>query len=164
MGGYWSKLVPRAAFGGAFGWPKRPSRMGTKIKGLLKGIKQLSQIFVYREPEMEIGYPTDVRHVVHVDLDDSSVTPPSWMKEFKTVPEFSSTSLANFGQRDVVSWASGDFQTPEELVQRGPDELVGSPARETPQKTSRRRRSKGSSGSRSSKPPKPKPSNTDKQM
>ncbi|KAF3784608.1 CRIB domain-containing protein [Nymphaea thermarum] len=166
MGGCWSKFIPfrgdvlsfpRVA---AFGWLKRPLRMGTKIKGFLKGIKYISQIFVYKEHEMEIGYPTDVTHVVHVDLDDPSVTPPSWMKEFKTAPEFSSTSLANFGQRDMVSWASSDFQTPEELLQQGPDIPVGSP----PRKTSRRKRSKDSSATRSSKPPKQKPSNADKQM
>ncbi|KAG7025246.1 CRIB domain-containing protein RIC7, partial [Cucurbita argyrosperma subsp. argyrosperma] len=37
------------------------------------------------------GYPTDVRHVAHIGWDGPSVTPPSWMNEFKKAPSFSST-------------------------------------------------------------------------
>ncbi|KAH1055718.1 hypothetical protein J1N35_033783 [Gossypium stocksii] len=33
---------------------------------------------------MEIGNPTDVKHVAHIGLDSSSDTAPSWMNEFKT--------------------------------------------------------------------------------
>ncbi|KAG8490558.1 hypothetical protein CXB51_013670 [Gossypium anomalum] len=33
---------------------------------------------------MEIGNPTDVKHVAHIGLDSSSGTAPSWMNEFKT--------------------------------------------------------------------------------
>ncbi|KAK2658297.1 hypothetical protein Ddye_004830 [Dipteronia dyeriana] len=47
---------------------------------LFKGFKIISQIFVYKEEmedmdkEMEIGFPTDVKHVTHIGLDGSSPT------------------------------------------------------------------------------------------
>ncbi|XP_058072632.1 CRIB domain-containing protein RIC10 isoform X2 [Magnolia sinica] len=90
--------------------------MATKMKGIFKGIKYISQIFVYKEHEMEIGYPTDVRHVSHIGWDGTSVNAPSWMNEFKTASDFSSTQLSHFGHsRDpscvgVASWSSQDFQ------------------------------------------------------
>ncbi|RWR88375.1 CRIB domain-containing protein RIC10-like protein isoform X2 [Cinnamomum micranthum f. kanehirae] len=91
--------------------------MATKIKGIFKGIKYISQIFVYKEHhEMEIGYPTDVRHVAHIGWDGSgtSVNAPSWMSEIRSASDFSSTELSNLGQdpnsRAVASWSSQDFQ------------------------------------------------------
>ncbi|MED6174571.1 hypothetical protein PIB30_070278 [Stylosanthes scabra] len=51
------------------------------IQRLIKGIKTLSQLFFYKddimeeeEGEMEIGYPTDVKHVTHIGLDGSTAT------------------------------------------------------------------------------------------
>lgn len=32
-----------------------------------------------RELEMEIGYPTDVKHVSHIGWDDQSGNAPSWV-------------------------------------------------------------------------------------
>ncbi|KAM0941883.1 putative CRIB domain-containing protein RIC1 [Dioscorea sansibarensis] len=91
--------------------------MGTKMKGLLKGLRYISQIFgTYKlttstpfvlhlcytgffsthlingspesedeEPEMQIGYPTDVKHVAHIGWDGPSVSSnPSWMNEFRS--------------------------------------------------------------------------------
>ncbi|WRX27145.1 CRIB domain - like 8 [Theobroma cacao] len=82
--------------------------MATKIKGIYKGFKFISQIFgealsVYffaysvfvKEREMEIGYPTDVKHVAHIGWDGPSGTAPSWMNEFKTGPDFTATSIGN---------------------------------------------------------------------
>ncbi|RDX61221.1 CRIB domain-containing protein RIC7, partial [Mucuna pruriens] len=67
--------------------------MGAKIKGIYKGFKYISQIFVgdvvVKEREMEIGNPTDVKHVAHIGLDGPYGTRPSWMNEFKTAPDFS---------------------------------------------------------------------------
>ncbi|KAJ0983178.1 hypothetical protein J5N97_011484 [Dioscorea zingiberensis] len=78
-----------------------------KIKGFFKGIKCISQIFVVKEHEMEIGFPTDVRHVAHVGWDNSSVNAPTWMNEFKTSSDFSSTTVGNFaGMSRETSWAS----------------------------------------------------------
>ncbi|XP_062220921.1 CRIB domain-containing protein RIC7-like [Phragmites australis] len=35
---------------------------------------------------MQIGNPTDVKHVAHIGWDNASVTAPSWMNEFKATP------------------------------------------------------------------------------
>ncbi|RRT32036.1 hypothetical protein BHE74_00052726 [Ensete ventricosum] len=54
--------------------------MAAKVKGFFKGFKHMSQIFVDKEPEMEIGYPTDVKHVAHIGWDNGSGYSPSWVK------------------------------------------------------------------------------------
>ncbi|XP_058093322.1 CRIB domain-containing protein RIC4-like [Magnolia sinica] len=47
---------------------------------LIKGFKSFSQLFVYKEEEedvkmdMEIGFPTDVKHVTHIGWDGSTTT------------------------------------------------------------------------------------------
>ncbi|KAL1816783.1 hypothetical protein DCAR_0521174 [Daucus carota subsp. sativus] len=59
--------------------------MGTRMKGLLKGLRYISNIFEEeKEHEMQIGMPTDVKHVAHIGWDGpSSNESPSWMKEYK---------------------------------------------------------------------------------
>ncbi|KOM36146.1 hypothetical protein LR48_Vigan02g229600 [Vigna angularis] len=71
---------------------------------------------VVKEREMEIGYPTDVKHVAHIGWDGPSGTGPSWMNDFKTAPDFS-TSLGNLGELSdpnamgaTTSWSSQDFE------------------------------------------------------
>lgn len=75
-----------------FVWPRGihrayNRRMGTKMKGLLKGLRYISQIFdEEKEKEIQIGFPTDVKHVAHIGWDGPSSAvdnSPSWMKEFK---------------------------------------------------------------------------------
>ncbi|KAF5729022.1 ROP-interactive CRIB motif-containing protein 10 [Tripterygium wilfordii] len=85
--------------------------MGTKIKGICKGFKFISQIFVVKDREMEIGYPTDVKHVAHIGWDDPSGSAPSWMNDFKSAPDFS-TSIGNQKESNpaaISSWSSQDF-------------------------------------------------------
>ncbi|XP_073302107.1 CRIB domain-containing protein RIC10-like [Primulina huaijiensis] len=83
--------------------------MGTRIKGIYKGFKHtLSQIFVVKEREMEIGYPTDVKHLAHIGWDGSSGNAPTWMSEFRTVPDFTATSIGNSGSA-LSPWSSVDF-------------------------------------------------------
>ena len=80
--------------------------MSSKLKGIYKSFKYVTQIFgnfffssfnffliklslnskVYtiaamKDREMEIGYPTDVKHVSHIGLDNSSPSgpAPSWV-------------------------------------------------------------------------------------
>ncbi|TXG47090.1 hypothetical protein EZV62_026384 [Acer yangbiense] len=65
-----------------------------KMKGIYKSFKYISQIFVVKEREMDIGYPTDVKHVAHIGWDGQSGSAPSWMNEFKAAPDFS-TSIGN---------------------------------------------------------------------
>ncbi|XP_039020126.1 CRIB domain-containing protein RIC10-like [Hibiscus syriacus] len=57
--------------------------MSCKIKGIYKGFKSISHIFAAKEREMEIGNPTDVKHVAHFGCDHPSTIAPSWMDEFK---------------------------------------------------------------------------------
>ncbi|KAK7277493.1 hypothetical protein RJT34_22506 [Clitoria ternatea] len=88
---------------------------GSKVKGLLKGFRYISQIFESeKEQEIQIGYPTDVKHVAHIGWDGPSVNSPSWMNEFKTSPGFASAPLnltgdiQNKGQDNGVKWVSED--------------------------------------------------------
>ncbi|KAL0300812.1 UNVERIFIED_CONTAM: CRIB domain-containing protein RIC10 [Sesamum radiatum] len=83
--------------------------MGTKMKGIYKGFKYtLSQIFVVKEREMEIGYPTDVKHVAHIGWDGPSGNAPTWMNEFKTGPDFAAMSIGNSGSA-LSPWSSQVF-------------------------------------------------------
>nr|CAB3480211.1 unnamed protein product [Digitaria exilis]CAB3482337.1 unnamed protein product [Digitaria exilis] len=54
--------------------------MAYKMKGVFKGLKVISQIFVVKEHQMEIGHPTDVKHVAHIGWDSptGSAASPSW--------------------------------------------------------------------------------------
>ena len=58
--------------------------MGTKVKGFFKGLKNISNIFdeEKEEQEIQIGMPTDVKHVAHIGADGPVDESPSWMKEY----------------------------------------------------------------------------------
>lgn len=133
------------------------------MKGLYKGFnKYISQIFVVkeREIEMEIGHPTDVKHVAHIGWDGpSSGTAPSWMNGFKTGPDFATSSIGHSGSA-LSPWASQDFESvgqqsitsESSLFKDAPSSFVESPA--IPKKHKRRKnkstsspRSGGGSGS-----------------
>lgn len=67
--------------------------MGTKVKGLFKGLKH---IFDEKDKEIEIGFPTDVKHVGHIGWDGPAAnnnSNPSWMKEFNSGPLDATTPL-----------------------------------------------------------------------
>ncbi|CAL5436558.1 unnamed protein product [Camellia sinensis] len=73
--------------------------MGTKMKGLLKGLRYITQIFdEEKEQEIQIGYPTDVKHVAHIGQDGPSVDSPSWMKGFESGEELQSAPSSVKGQ------------------------------------------------------------------
>lgn len=97
-----------------------------KMKGLLKGLRYISQIFGVKletlisieialfqmdcscsyclefitenekEAEMQIGLPTDVKHVAHIGWDGPAVNSPSWVTfnvfffliNYTLIPEF----------------------------------------------------------------------------
>ncbi|GFZ17682.1 ROP-interactive CRIB motif-containing protein 6 [Actinidia rufa] len=86
--------------------------MGTKMKGLLKGLRYITQKFDDdKESEMEIGYPTDVKHVAHIGWDGPSVDSPSWMKEFTSPHGFQSAPLSANGEpkeNPEIKWVSQD--------------------------------------------------------
>ncbi|KAG5587313.1 hypothetical protein H5410_047747 [Solanum commersonii] len=67
--------------------------MAAKVKGFLKALG-ISQMFEEeKEPEMQIGLPTDVKHVAHIGWDGPSIESPSWMKEFKEPGKFHTAPL-----------------------------------------------------------------------
>ncbi|XP_010532667.1 PREDICTED: CRIB domain-containing protein RIC5-like isoform X2 [Tarenaya hassleriana] len=69
------------------------------MKGLLKGLRYIARIFENeKEPEMQIGKPTDVKHVAHIGWEGPSSTTPSWMNEFKA-PELMSGSTRKPGNQ-----------------------------------------------------------------
>lgn len=87
------------------------SAMTTKIKGICKGsFKYISQIFVVKEREMEIGLPTDVKHVAHIGWDGPDGTTPSWMSEFGTGSEVAVGSMGSVGGSREQTWTSQDFE------------------------------------------------------
>ncbi|PON42660.1 CRIB domain containing protein [Trema orientale] len=126
--------------------------MATKMKGIYKSFKFISQIFVVKEREMEIGYPTDVKHVAHIGWDGPSGSAPSWMSDFKTASDFSATSLGNVSEgRDsnpisLSTWSSQDFE--QSLGRQPVSEMFSDlPPNELPNipKKPKRKKSKSSS-------------------
>ncbi|TYI78978.1 hypothetical protein E1A91_D06G252200v1 [Gossypium mustelinum] len=76
--------------------------MATKIKRLYKKFKNISRIFAVKEKKMEIGYPTDVKHVTHIGWGTPShSTAPSSENEFNT-------RGSNF--TSLSTWSSQDFE------------------------------------------------------
>lgn len=99
------------------------SHVSTKWQRVKKGFRAISQIFVSTDHEMEIGYPTDVKHVAHIGWDGPSVNGPSWMDELRPAPDFSLGPLSDFSQPQGPGWihdaasaarwtSQGLFETP----------------------------------------------------
>ncbi|KAL0398733.1 UNVERIFIED_CONTAM: CRIB domain-containing protein RIC10 [Sesamum radiatum] len=61
-----------------------------------------------KDREIEIGGPTDVKHVAHIGWDGQTGSAPSWMNNFKTGPDFAQTSIGNSGSA-LSPWSSQDF-------------------------------------------------------
>ncbi|KAK4491948.1 hypothetical protein RD792_002731 [Penstemon davidsonii] len=113
----------------------------------------LSFLFV-KEREMEIGCPTDVKHVAHIGWDGPSGNAPSWMNEFRTGPDFAATSIGNCGSA-LSPWSSQDFG--ESMRQQlGPEMSKDTPGSENPSVKKKHRRKK----SRSTNSPKSNSSST----
>ncbi|CAN6820604.1 unnamed protein product [Brassica oleracea] len=69
--------------------------MASPMKGLLKGLRYIARIFEdEKEPEMQIGQPTDVKHVAHIGWEGPSATTPSWMHDYKS-PEDEAKGSSN---------------------------------------------------------------------
>nr|AAQ05795.1 desiccation-associated protein [Lilium longiflorum]ABC88422.1 LLP12-2 [Lilium longiflorum] len=124
--------------------------MGTKMKGLLKGLRYISQIFEGedKEPEMEIGFPTDVKHVAHIGWDGPSVNnAPSWMTEYKSAP-LGATNGGEGTEVEPPKFPSAEFQPtgepPKPKQSRQKDSSSSDQPVRDPSKPSRRRPSSGS--------------------
>ncbi|KAF6145614.1 hypothetical protein GIB67_037647 [Kingdonia uniflora] len=123
------------------------SEMTTTMKGLLKGLRFISQIFENEsdEKEMQIGYPTDVKHVGHIGW-----TGGPTMNEFNTNPKVlpapsSTTTLGDAAKETVLSKqlskdANGISESSQEGLVREKDARKGS-----------RRQTSGTNASLSSK-------------
>ncbi|KAL7142782.1 hypothetical protein ABFS83_08G147000 [Erythranthe nasuta] len=121
------------------------SLMGTKMKGIYKGFKYtLSQIFVVkdREMEMEIGGPTDVKHVAHIGWEGPSGSAPTWMNEFRAGQDFAATSIGNSGSA-LSPWSSQDFGD-QSMRQQSESEM---PSTEHPRTKKKEKRKKPKSSS-----------------
>ncbi|KZV37158.1 hypothetical protein F511_15078 [Dorcoceras hygrometricum] len=104
---------------------------------------------VVKEREIEIGYPTDVKHVAHIGWDGPSGSAPSWMNEFRTVPDFTTTSIGNSGSA-LSPWSSQDYGE-SARQQSGSETLKDIPPAELPaiKKKQRRKKSKSTSSPKS---------------
>ncbi|KAL3615001.1 hypothetical protein CASFOL_040662 [Castilleja foliolosa] len=118
------------------------------MKGFYKGFKYtLSQIFVVKEREMEIGSPTDVKHVAHIGWEGQSGSAPAWMNEFRVGPDFAATSIGNSGSAPSP-WASHDFG---ESMRQQSESFKDIPSPELPsiKKKEKRKKSKSTSSPKS---------------
>ncbi|KZV21499.1 pleckstriny domain-containing family A member 8 [Dorcoceras hygrometricum] len=73
--------------------------------------KFLATVEDEKEPEMQIGLPTDVKHVAHIGWDGPSIDSPSWMKEFPSQTGFQSAPLGppgELGENPEIKWVSVD--------------------------------------------------------
>ncbi|MED6185043.1 hypothetical protein PIB30_053179 [Stylosanthes scabra] len=102
-----------------------------KVKGILKRISFISQVFESdKEKEIEIGHPTDVKHVAHIGWQGHSAeNNPSWMNEFKSSPGLTSSAplslygdLHSQGNDNSPQW---DSQETDSAVKRGSRSMNG---------------------------------------
>ncbi|KAG7617679.1 CRIB domain-containing protein RIC7 [Arabidopsis thaliana] len=132
----------------------------TKMKSLLKGLRYISQVFAIegeKEEEMQIGNPTDVKHVAHIGWDGPSdnATAPSWMNDFKSSPVME--SIQGLGEDDSSVKCQSEFGGRTRDLPKLPKSTrkssseKGSPTKERSDKTKRRTSNKGTSSSRRTK-------------
>ncbi|KAG9145665.1 hypothetical protein Leryth_018718 [Lithospermum erythrorhizon] len=109
------------------------------MKGISKGFNKYITIcsFVVKEEEMQIGCPTDVKHVSHIGFDGSSGSSPSWMNKFDTGPDFQSSSIGA-ADSTLSPWTSQDSDN------------MGQQSTEAPPKPKKLRRKKKKSSTTSS--------------
>ncbi|XP_071687696.1 uncharacterized protein [Rutidosis leptorrhynchoides] len=83
-----------------------------KVKGLFNSLRCISQVFAddqQKKQEIQIGAPTDVKHVAHIGCDGTSEESPSWMKGFGTSSQRQATSSnVSEAPSDGPEWVSED--------------------------------------------------------
>ncbi|XP_062149938.1 CRIB domain-containing protein RIC4-like [Alnus glutinosa] len=99
----------RAKMKNSFGFLSLPKpSIAGRIQRVIRSIKSFSQLFVYKEEieemekEMEIGCPTDVKHVTHIGLDGSTTTNPVKGWENLQAPEILSFPSISFRQFELA--------------------------------------------------------------
>ncbi|KAJ1694803.1 hypothetical protein LUZ63_011501 [Rhynchospora breviuscula] len=55
-------------------------------KNILRPIQFISKIFDAKEEELQIGLPTDVKHLAHIGFHGPETTGPSWMDQYHSAP------------------------------------------------------------------------------
>ncbi|KAJ0243222.1 CRIB domain-containing protein RIC10 [Hirschfeldia incana] len=127
--------------------------MAMKMKGIYKGFKRISQIFAVEKEkdEIEIGYPTDVKHMAHIGLEGSSSSGPGWVGAEALSPRASSFSNArpssSFFSSSSIDFDQGSSRrticdTPRDIPPVTPTDLP-----KNNKKKSRRKKSASSSSS-----------------
>eukprot|EP00850_Spirogloea_muscicola_P001165 SM000004S15035 [mRNA] locus=s4:897379:900170:+ [translate_table: standard] len=79
-------------------------RPGHKKKVRLRLASVLSISRGNNLPDMDIGYPTDVKHLGHIGWDFHTTSEPSWMDEFKTKANYAFAPLSDFAQPQDPHW------------------------------------------------------------
>ncbi|ESW11297.1 hypothetical protein PHAVU_008G018000 [Phaseolus vulgaris] len=101
-----ARMKRGAASSGFLALP-RPN-VAAGIQRIIKSFKNLSQLFFYREDvkemeaEMEIGFPTDVKHVTHIGIDGSTITNNVKGWDNMKAPELLSLSPISFKQFELA--------------------------------------------------------------
>ncbi|KAH9557481.1 hypothetical protein CY35_07G086200 [Sphagnum magellanicum] len=92
--------IQRCTLSSTGGQPKKSRRLWR----VGKAVKVVSQLFVWRDNDLDIGYPTDVKHVAHIGWDGPSIDGPGWMDEVRPAPNFSAAPLCDFGDPHGPDW------------------------------------------------------------
>ncbi|KAL4561204.1 hypothetical protein LXL04_033367 [Taraxacum kok-saghyz] len=115
------------------------------MKGLLKGLRYISEIFEAdndKEPEIQIGAPTDVKHVAHIGCDGPSSNAPSWMNDFQGSSDAGSSDLKGGTKGHMSLGAESSMGSP---TRRGKSKKKGSSnSVNTPDRESKARKNKSS--------------------
>lgn len=113
-----SSIVKKSKHTLGFSLPKPNLSRG--IQRLIRSLKSVSQLFVYKdeikeEVEMEIGYPTDVKHLTHIGWDGSTtLTNPSKGWENLTPSEIISFPSISLKQFELAMTAQAETETETE--------------------------------------------------
>ncbi|XP_058211349.1 CRIB domain-containing protein RIC5 isoform X1 [Rhododendron vialii] len=120
----------------------------TTMKGILKGLRYISQIFDNeKEEEMQIGHPTDVKHVAHIGMDGPSANTPSWMNEYKPNSEGSSVPSNSEPKGKPATKKSSQGQLAMDITDDPSGAPLDSPTRRHSSKSKQSRRHHSSGGS-----------------
>ncbi|GLJ13060.1 hypothetical protein SUGI_0204360 [Cryptomeria japonica] len=104
--------------------PFSKSLISNKLQRFFKGLRALTQLFVYKEEEMQIGYPTDVKHVAHIGWDGSSGSCRSWIGDLRGPANHSSANSNDESELEQPRCSSWIEDAPS-LPDWTPQDLLG---------------------------------------
>ncbi|KAF7144832.1 hypothetical protein RHSIM_Rhsim04G0176500 [Rhododendron simsii] len=100
-----------------------------------------------KEEEMQIGHPTDVKHVAHIGMDGPSANTPSWMNEYKPNSEGSSVPSNSEPKGKPATKKSSQGQLAMDITDDPSGAPLDSPTRRHSSKSKQSRRHHSSGGS-----------------